>query len=236
MRKTRRLTLGRRLCGWLAVAVAVGGAVHSRAAGTVIDDRPAAAAMHSFLAQPKTAHQYSASRRLEASGSGQRAWLDVETEFTPAEGLVYHVTAEGGSGYIRGRVLRSLLDEEQDVIARSGGAAVALSSDNYRFTPEGVDGDGLAVVAIRPLRKDRSLIAGRMFLTAEGELRRVEGQLVKNPSFWVSRVTLVRSYRPINGVLMPVSLDTTAQLRLLGSSSLRMTYRYSHIDHRAVVD
>ena len=34
--------------------------------------------------------------------------------------------------------LRSLLDEERDLIARGGAAAVALSSDNYEFTPEGV--------------------------------------------------------------------------------------------------
>jgi hypothetical protein len=33
---------------------------------------------------------------------------------------------------------------------------------------------------------------------------------------------------------MPVSLATTAQLRLFGSSALRMTYRYSEIDDRPV--
>ena len=49
-------------------------------------------------------------------------------------------------------------------------------------------------------------------------------------------MNVVRSYRRINGVLMPVSLDTTAQLRLLGSSALRMTYRYVQIDERAVID
>ena len=93
-----------------------------------------------------------------------------------------------------------------------------------------------AVVAMQPLRKDRGLIAGRMFLTAEGELRRIEGRLARNPSFWTTRVQVVRSYRRINGVLMPVSLDTSAHLRLLGASTLRMTYRYSHVDHRPVVD
>jgi hypothetical protein len=75
-----------------------------------------------------------------------------------------------------------------------------------------------------------------MFLTIDGDLARVEGRLAKNPSFWVTRVSVVRSYRRINGVLMPVSLDTTAQLRLLGSSTLRMTYRYSRVDDRAVND
>ena len=194
-------------------------------------------AMEKFLARPATAHQYNAWRRLEASGSGQRAWLDVQTQFTPASGMVYDVTGEGGSGYIRARVLRSLLDEEQRLIARGGSASVAISASNYRFTAQGVDEEGLAVVAMNPLRKDRSLIIGRMFLTAdEGDLVRVEGRLARNPSFWVTRVKVVRSYRRINGVLMPVALDTTAQLRLLGASALRMTYYYSHIDEQPVQD
>jgi hypothetical protein len=204
-------------------------------AGAAFDQR-AAAAMQQFLDGATTAHQYSASRRLEASGSGHQGWLDVQTEFTAASGFFYQVTAEGGSGYIRSRVLRSLLDEEQSVIARRGGAAAAISADTYQFTPEGLNEEGLAVVGMRPLRKDRSLIAGRMFLTVDGDLVRVEGRLAKNPSFWVTRVNVVRSYRRINGALMPVSLETTAQLRLLGRSQLRMTYRYLQIDEQPVDD
>jgi hypothetical protein len=74
-----------------------------------------------------------------------------------------------------------------------------------------------------------------MFLTTiAGDLVRVEGRLARNPSFWLTRVNLVRSYRSIEGVVMPVSLETIGRLRLLGSSSLRMTYRYSHIDDRPV--
>jgi hypothetical protein len=199
-------------------------------------DQRAAAAMERFLDRPTIAHQYSAARRLEASGCGRQGWLDVQTEFTVSSGLFYQVKAEGGSGYIRSRVLRSLLDEEQDLIARNRSATVALSADNYQFTPEGLNDEGLVVVRIRPLRKERSLIAGQMFLTVDGDLVRIEGRLAKNPSFWVTRVSVVRSYRRINGVLMPVSLDTTAQLRLFGSSALRMTYRYVRIDGRTVID
>jgi hypothetical protein len=221
--------------GCLVLAVVMTPLAAPRAFDEAPDPR-AAAAVRNFLAQPRVAHQYSASRRLEASGSGHKAWLDAQTDFSPESGLLYEVIAEGGSGYIRSRVLRSLLDEEQRLIARGGTPAVALTADNYEFTPEGVDEEGLAVVRIRPLRKERSLIAGRMFVTVEGELRRVEGRLAKNPSFWVTRVNVVRSYRRINGVLMPVSLETTAQLRLLGTSSLRMTYRYSRIDEQPVRD
>ena len=40
----------------------------------------------------------------------------------------------------------------------------------------------------------------------------------------------------IKGVLVPVLLESTAQLRLLGGSTLRMTYRYSEIDDRPIAE
>jgi hypothetical protein len=237
MRRARSLALAGLRWGCLCLVVVLTmTAVPERVAAAPAVDERAAAALQLFLDRADTAHQYSASRRLEASGSGRQGWLDVRTEFTVESGLLYHVTAEGGSGYIRSRVLRSLLDEEQSLIAENASSKVALSYDNYQFTPNGVDEEGLAVVTIRPLRKDRSLIAGQMFLTAEGDLVRVEGRLVKNPSFWVTRTTVLRSYQRINGVTMPVSLETTGQVRLFGSSALRMTYRYAQINERSVVD
>ena len=199
-------------------------------------DPRAAHALETFLSGRTLARQYSATRRLEASGSGQRGWLDVKTRYAADSGFRYDVTSEGGSGLIRGRVLRSLLEEEKQLVASGTGARVAISRDNYTFTSEGINDDGLAVIAIRPLRKERSLILGRLLLTPDGVLQRVEGQLAKNPSFWVTRVNVVRTYRLINGVLMPVCLETTARLRFLGSSSLRMTYTYSEIDEQPVED
>jgi hypothetical protein len=199
-------------------------------------DSRAVQALDAFLSGRTMARQYTATRRLEASGSGHRGWLDVRTSYAAGSGFLYDVTSEGGSGLIRGRVLRSLLEEEKQLIASGTGARVALTRDNYAFMPERVDEHGLVVVAMRPLRKERSLISGRLILTPDGVLQRVEGQLAKNPSFWVTRVNVVRTYRQINGVLMPVCLETTARLRFLGSSSLRMTYRYTEIDEQPVDD
>jgi hypothetical protein len=200
-------------------------------------DPTVVSATEKFLTRPTSVHEYRAFRRLEASGVGQHGWMDVETTFTLEAGLEYQVKAEGGSGYVRNRVLRSLLDEEQQLIALGETAKVAVTRDNYRFSAEGLDADGLVVVLLEPLRKERALIAGRLFLTAtDGDLVRVQGRLAKNPSFWTTRIDVVRSYRRINGVVMPVLLETTAQLRFLGSSTLRMTYDYSHIDDGSVDD
>ena len=189
-------------------------------------------AVEKFLAQSSQSHGYRALRRLEAAGSGRHGWLDARTEFSVRGGLRYEVTAEGGSEYIRSRVLRGLLEEERRMIAKGNNAA-ALTPDNYTLTPEGTDTDGLDVVRLEPLRKEGSLVNGRMFLRpGDGELVRVEGTLAKNPSFWVTRVNIVRTYRRINGVLVPVLLESTAQLRMLGTSSLRMSYHYYEIDDR----
>jgi hypothetical protein len=218
-----------------AIALSIAGSA-ARPQGAVPADPAVEAAMQKFLDRESNPHQYRASRRLEASGSGQRAWLQAQTDFTPEDGLRYEVTAEGGSGYIRSRVLRSMLDEEQQLIARGATAGVALSRENYRFSPESIDADGLAVVAVTPLRKERALVIGKIYLTSEGDLVRLEGRLAKTPSFWLSRVEVTRSYRRLNGALVPMALKSRAQMRLLGRSTLEMTYQYSEIDYRAVSD
>ena len=70
--------------------------------------------------------------------------------------------------------------------------------------------------------------------TGRGELVRLEGRLAKSPSFWVKSVDIVRSYDRIDGVVVPVALDVSATLRLLGPATLHMTYAYSEIKGRPV--
>jgi hypothetical protein len=63
---------------------------------------------------------------------------------------------------------------------------------------------------------------------------RVQGRLVKSPSFWVKDVNIVRSYSRLEGLVVPVTLDSTAHIRLIGSATLHMTYAYSEIDGHSV--
>lgn len=192
-------------------------------------------AIERFLDRPSVPVSYHAHRRLEGTGPGQSAWLDAETSFSAATGLRYRVTGEGGSPYIRSRVLRALLEEERRMIAAGASAQAAISRANYRFAAEGVDAEGLVQVALQPLRKERYLITGRMFLNPhDGSLVRLEGRPAKSPSFWITRVTVVRSYRRVNDALLPVSMESIAQLQLAGAATLRMTYRYTEVNARPV--
>ncbi len=196
---------------------------------------PAAHSMKQFLEQDDAQHPYRAIRRLEAENGGRRGWLEAVTEYSVESGFSYHVMAEGGSSVIRSRVLRAVLDGEREFIAQGETARSALDLANYAFQPNGVDDQGLANILLSPKRKERVLVSGTMFLRpSDGNLVRLQGWLAKSPSFWVKNVQIVRSYKRIVGVVVPVSLESSAQVRMLGPASLRMTYQYSHIDGRHV--
>ena len=91
-------------------------------------------------------------------------------------------------------------------------------------------------VAIEPRKREDMLVKGEMLLSPEGMLLRVEGDLVKRPSFWTKSVHLVRQYGRVEGTHVPLRLDIVAQVRLVGTSRLSMTYRYLEINGRPVQD
>ncbi len=223
-------TLSRLVCAALALTALV--MPRMRAA------EPAEATSHSFqqfLARESQSHRYRALRRLEAENRGRTAWLEAWTTFEPGESFHYEVVSEGGSPYIRSRVLRALLEGEKEALERGEPGRSALAAANYEFESEGLDPTGLVKVGLVPRRKEGVLVAGAMFLTpGDGELVRVEGRLARNPSFWVKHVDIVRSYARIGGAVVPVEMESRAQLRMLGPASMRMTYDYTEIDGQPV--
>ena len=93
----------------------------------------------------------------------------------------------------------------------------------------------LVTVSVEPRRKERALVNGTMFLRPDsGILVRLQGRLAKTPSFWVKSVDIVRTYQEVHGVIVPVALESQAQVRILGAASFNMTYEYQEIDGRRV--
>jgi hypothetical protein len=163
-----------------------------------------------------------------------RAWMDVWTECDRA-GFRYMVVGEGGSEYIRSRVFRASLETERKMWADGSTGRAAMTSSNYEFEDGGAQADGLASFRVKPRRKDVLLVQGSIFLNAEdGDLVRVEGRLSKSPSFWTRRVDIVRWYRRVAGVRVPVALETVASIRIAGKSTFRVTYDYEMVNGQRV--
>jgi hypothetical protein len=161
---------------------------------------------------------------------GQSAWMDVWTEADQG-GFRYTIIGEGGSDYIRSKVFRASLETERKMWADGSPARAALTEANYEFTDAGIGPDGLASLTLKPRRKGELLVDGSIFVNPDdGDLIRLEGRLVKAPSFWTRRVEIVRHYKRFAGIRMPVALESVAHIMIAGRSTFRVTYDYETVN------
>jgi hypothetical protein len=198
-----------------------------------------AAALEQFLIREEPGlRSYRARRYLRAENQrfNARGELDAITEFTQDGAFHYQILRESGSRHVRDKVLRPVLRDEAALWRRGDPRRNALTPENYTFEP-GADASTVdeVRVIITPRRRDILLVDGALFLSAgDGDLRRVEGRLAKNPSFWTSRVDVVRRYARVEGVRVPFATEAVAHVRVAGRSEFAMTYEYESINGRPV--
>ena len=64
----------------------------------------------------------------------------------------------------------------------------------------------------------------------------VKGQLAKSPSFWISRVDVEWTYRRVHKQqVLPVSLQSTANVKMFGPSTFLMTYDYESVNGEPIL-
>lgn len=225
--------MGSRL--WVALAALAVSGVAQQPADT---RQPDPNIVQRFVTRPDPPlTRYRAARRLEARNDRFHVtgWLEACTELSPDAGFQYRVLAEGGNTLIRKRVLRKALETEWFAVAQGEIARSRIGPENYEFRP--ADGAAvafdpqLAKLLITPRRKSRMLVDGAIFVARrDADLVRVEGQLALNPSFWTRRVRVARRYERVAGAHVPVAFESTAEIRIAGPSTFRMTYRYLSIN------
>lgn len=224
-------TQTRVLSRWVIVATLVAGAAAVGAA-SVPAERPLDR-FPAFRDQPLT--QYRAYRRLHARSEhfNQEGWLEAWTEMDQ-RGFRYNIVSESGSDTIRNKVLKAVLKREQELVAQGDCQRSELTAENYDFE-ETSTANGERYVLLRPKRKDVLLVDGRMVLSADGrDLLRVEGRLSKNPSFWTSLVNVIRHYARVDGIRVPVAIESTAKVKFAGLSYLDVHYEYETINGHPV--
>lgn len=176
---------------------------------------------------------YRAFRRLEA-GSPDRdkiGWLEAWTEFRPGEGLEVEIVREGGSEYVRNKILRGMLKSEQRLVAHGKPLRAAVNAQNYHLADGGMTDSGLQRVVLKAARKSEGIVNGTLFIEPEaGYVTRIEGRLVKSPSFWVHDVDVTWTFARIGGHVLPTEMSSLGKVRLYGRSMFRMVYHYVTVD------
>jgi len=174
-------------------------------------------------------HLEARSERFDATG-----WMDVWTE-SDRNGFRYQVVNGGGSGYIRDHVLLAELKSEQQLSHSGAIDRAALTRENYEFSIGNLQPDGLVSMAVKPRRSGALFVDGSIYLNpADGDLVRLEGRLVTSPSFWTRRVDVVRWFKRVAGVRMPVAVESLANVRIAGKSTFRMDYEYESVNGQRV--
>jgi hypothetical protein len=180
---------------------------------------------------------YRAFRHLTATTRGGRmhASIDAWTTLDPVRGFTYDITSAEGSGLIQKKVLIAALEAEQKAVESANKGQSALTPANYEFLDVSPLDANLVKVDVRPRRKHVMLVNGALVIESDSaDLVRVEGELSQRPSFWTRRVRVVREYDRIGGVHVPISMKSTADVLIVGTSSFSMTYRYSEINGKIV--
>lgn len=211
---------------WLAAAL-----LAASAAALGGHDEPAASpAVSLFLGRTNVPLvSYRARRHLEAANRRfkKQAWLDCVTSLDE-HGFSYEVTSSGGSPYVLRKVLVAALDAERDLIQER--PAAGFVEAHYEMADEGPDGEWLRI-KLYPRRRDRLLLDGWLLVSpTDGALIEARGRLAKAPSFWTTRVEVVRRHRQIAGVTVPVLIESVASVRIAGPSTFSMRYDYDAIN------
>jgi len=84
-----------------------------------------------------------------------------------------------------------------------------------------MDGQKCYLLEMNPLRKEKNLLRGNVWVDASTYLvRRVEGEPAKTPSWWVHDVHIALLYRSVGGMWLQTDSESTANVRILGRQTM----------------
>ncbi|MCI0696003.1 outer membrane lipoprotein-sorting protein [candidate division KSB1 bacterium] len=174
--------------------------------------------------------QYSSTRtyRIANSKGKVRAESEVALEYRASSGKVFKTVSEKGSGFVRGRVFKPLMESEIEAAAGRSRHDSSITPDNYTFEllgEEDVDGHHCYVAKAIPKRKAKYLFNGKIWIhTTDFAVVKIEGQPAQNPSFWIKRVDFVRRYQKVGKFWLPLKDESTSQVRVVGAHVLTINY------------
>ena len=158
------------------------------------------------------------------SGSDRQPKSDVvaQISFVPPNRKTF--TIDRVIGASRGeKVVRKILEHEVKTTAEDHGASV-LNRQNYDFVLLGmanVNGHSCYLLQLQPKQKREDLVSGRGWIDAETYLPRlIDGDLAKNPSWWLKRVHLTLSFGDVDGMWLQTGTRAEAEVRVFGEHTL----------------
>jgi len=145
----------------------------------------------------------------------------AEVSFVPPAQKEFVIVKSEGSDRGAGIVHRIL---EHEASMTSHWQPYDLSPANYKFALLGrgtTDGRDCYVLQLSPKRQVVELVRGRAWVDAQDfQVRRIEGETAKSPSFWIKKLQVTIVYGAVKGVWLETSSRAIADVRLAGTHVL----------------
>jgi Outer membrane lipoprotein-sorting protein len=199
------------------------GTLHPSTQSMTVETLLAALIDHN-LSRASRLHDFSVQRTyvVKDDKNKSRAESEVRLSYQAPDRKEFSIISEKGSGLVRGRVFKALLESEVEAAAGKAKRDSSITPANYTFEllgEEDMDGFHTFVVHAIPKRKDKYLFEGKVWIEAtEFAIVRIEGHPAENPSFWIKKVNFVRRYQRIDGFWFPLRDETVTEVRLVGKN------------------
>lgn len=147
----------------------------------------------------------------------QEAQVIAHITYMPPDRKQYQI--ESSHGGLGERVLRDVLKKE--VQPPKDPDRQELSDKNYEFQylgTESLDGRACYVLGLNPKREDKELLRGRVWVDQQTyNIRRLEGNPAKNPSWWIRDLHVLMSFADVDGMWLHTFTYAVANVRFKGT-------------------
>jgi hypothetical protein len=161
--------------------------------------------------------------------SHKKADMVVRSDYRAPNKKEFTIVSQSGSGTVRDRVFKKLLEAEQESMRAENQQRSAITPENYTFQLSDygkTDTDEFYVLDLEPRSKNKFLFRGQIWVNAKDfAITRVEGEPAVNPSWWTVRTDFKRSYQKIGDFWLPESNESETKVRVFGTAVLSIEYR-----------
>ncbi len=174
---------------------------------------------------------YSAKTVVDAElpATAQKGEYELQRHYSAPHTLEFTAVHYTGDGFIKSNVITRLLQSEVDHVKQDDPSLTAVSDANYKFSYRGsglLNGRSVHVFNVKPRKKRAGLFKGKIFLDAyTGSLVRVEGSVVKSPSFFVKKIEFVQDYTDVGNFTFPAHIHSDAVARVIGRTIVDIYHR-----------
>jgi hypothetical protein len=168
--------------------------------------------------------------RVEYKGTGGAHFgeIVVHAEYSAPYQKRFTVVSESGSKLICEKVLRRLVDSEQEATQQANRMQTMLSAENYNVElvgTEQIGGIRAWVLKVSPRVNTKFTYRGKVWVSKDDfAVMRVHGEPAKNPSWWINRTSFDSRFVRHGEFWLPGKNVSTSHVRIGGEATLTIDY------------